>query len=399
MYVPKKKVLDKYASLLVNFALNSGEGAKPGEVIFLQIPESAKPFLFSLQEAILKAKCHPIIQFTPDGLSKHFYQLASIEQVRFFPNKYLKSRVETIDHLIHIDSEADPKELESADPKMLMEREKFWKPYREWRDAKENQGKLTWTIALFPTEAMAREAHLSLKEYWQQVIKACYLDYPNPIQKWKAIFREQERVKAKLNSLEIEKVNIKSKHTNLTIGLGEKRLWNGGSGRNIPSFELFTSPDCRIAEGHIFFDQPLYRYGNLIKDVYLEFKNGKVVKAKAKKGESVLKEMIKTKNADRMGEFSLTDKRVSRISKFMATTLFDENFGGKYGNTHIALGKAYKDCYPGDPSKIKNKEWNSLGYNQSAIHTDIISTENRTVTATLKSGKKLIIYKNGKFTV
>ena len=97
-----------------------------------------------------------------------------------------------------------------------------------------------------------------------------------------------------------------------------------------------------------------------------------------------LKEMIAQENADKVGEFSLTDKRHSRITKFMATTLFDENIGGEFGNTHIALGNAYKDTFTGDISKVSDEEWNEMGYNSCPkVHTDIVSTTNRTVTAIL----------------
>ena len=81
----------------------------------------------------------------------------------------------------------------------------------------------------------------------------------------------------------------------------------------------------------------------------------------------------------------------------MAETLFDENIGGPFGNTHIAVGMAYKDCYKGDASKVKDKEWKEMGYNNSSVHTDIVSTTDRTVTATLTNGKKMVIYENGQF--
>ena len=100
-----------------------------------------------------------------------------------------------------------------------------------------------------------------------------------------------------------------------------------------------------------------------------------------------------------IGEFSLTDGRVSKITKFMAETLFDENMGGKYGNTHIALGSAYKDSFPGNPNKVSKKQWVKMGYNESVVHTDIISTEDRKVTAWLPNGDTLVIYEEGKFTV
>jgi aminopeptidase len=100
-----------------------------------------------------------------------------------------------------------------------------------------------------------------------------------------------------------------------------------------------------------------------------------------------------------IGEFSLTDVRFSRIDKFMAETLFDENFGGKFGNTHIAVGNAYRDAFPGDPSKVSKEQWKEMGYNESVVHTDIVSTENRTVTATFEDGTRKVIYKDGKFVI
>ena len=155
----------------------------------------------------------------------------------------------------------------------------------------------------------------------------------------------------------------------------------------------------RKTQGTIAFTEPLYAYGTLIKNVNLEFDHGRVVKASAKRGESVLAEMIKVSNADKIGEFSLTDKRLSRITKFMGETLFDENVGGTWGNTHVALGSAYKDAYPGDPSEVTQAGWKELGYNESVIHTDIVATTKRTVTATLEGGTTKVIYKDGTFTI
>jgi aminopeptidase len=132
--------------------------------------------------------------------------------------------------------------------------------------------------------------------------------------------------------------------------------------------------------------------------VSLRFQNGKVVSSSALENEESLKEMIAQENADKVGEFSLTDKRHSRITKFMATTLFDENTGGEFGNTHIALGNAYKDTYTGDMATIPEEQWAAMGYNSCPkVHTDIISTSNRTVTALLKDKTEKVIYSDGQF--
>ena len=82
----------------------------------------------------------------------------------------------------------------------------------------------------------------------------------------------------------------------------------------------------------------------------------------------------------------------------MATTLFDENMGGAFGNTHIALGNAYKDTFTGDPATVTDEQWEQMGYNSCPrVHTDIISTSDRTVTAKLRNGTEKVIYTNGQF--
>ena len=95
----------------------------------------------------------------------------------------------------------------------------------------------------------------------------------------------------------------------------------------------------------------------------------------------------------------MTDGRMSRITKFMGETLFDENVGGRQGNMHLAIGKAYQDCYLGNPSNVSKTEWKRLGYNDSAVHTDIVMTSKRKITATLPDGTKKVIYDDGKFLI
>lgn len=399
MFIPSKIILEKYADVFVNFALNSGKGVKRGEVVFLQVPEVAKPLLVELRIAVLKAGAYPITQYLPDGLTKDFFEYASDDQLKFFPGKFLRGKVDEMDHTISIIAEVDKFELKGIDPKKIMLNGISSKKYMDWKNEKEGMGKLTWTLGLYGTEAMAKESGMSLRAYWDQIIKGCYLNYENPINKWKETFKKIEIYRDKLNNLDIKSLRVIAKDTDLNIGLDKNRKWLGGSGRNIPSFEIFISPDCRKTEGFISFTEPLYRYGNLIKDVKLEFKGGRVVKSSARVGEKLLQEMINTKGADMVGEFSLTDKRFSEITKFMGETLFDENVGGKFGNTHIALGMAYKDSYPGNFLEVKNLDWKKMGYNDSSVHTDIVSTSNRKVIATLNNGSQKEIYSNGQFVI
>lgn len=401
-YQPSKPILDKYAKVLVNFALGSGAGIKPGDVVYLQSPLSALPFYRALRKVILDSGGLMISGLGDDmsGASKYYYEHASQSQLTAFLAKYARGLVAQVDHRIAVIADHDVHELDSVDPKKIMLSQKSSKPMMDWFNKKENDGLYTWTLALYGTPSMAKEAGLSQSEYWRQIINACYLDQANPIAKWRRISREVERVASKLTNLKISKMHVKGQDVDLRITMGEKRRWLGGSGRNIPSFEVFTSPDWRGTEGWIRFNQPLYYYGPKVEGIELHFQKGRVVQSSATKNDKLLKEMLATdKGAAQIGEFSLTDRRLSRITKFMAETLFDENMGGPFGNTHLAVGKSYNDTYSGSTINVAKSVFKKLGYNESAIHVDMISTTDRTVTAVLASGKELVIYKNGQFTV
>jgi aminopeptidase len=396
-YQPPTAILEKYAQVLVNFALNSGKGVHAGEVVQCLVPDIAKPLALQIQNTILQAGAHPMLYLTATGFEKDFYQLANQEQLEFFPRKFLRARAQLIDHQINIIADPNPLILKDIEASKILRARNSKKPYLDWLNNKENSQQFTWTIALWGTAAKAKIVGLSLEDYWQQIIKACFLDEADPMAKWREIQALQLTIKDKLNHLKIDYLKVKGVDADLKIAIGQDRWWRGGSGRNIPSFEIFTSPDWRGVEGWVRFNQPLYRYGNLIKNVELKIKGGRVIEAKAKEGEKFLLEMLKTKNADKIGEFSLTDQRMSRITHVMADTLFDENIGGPYGNMHLALGKAYQDCYRGDPTQLKKRDWAARGFNDSSEHSDIVSTTDRTVTAFFANSQSKIIYQKGQF--
>ncbi|MGH7249789.1 MAG: aminopeptidase, partial [Minisyncoccia bacterium] len=408
-YTPSEKILNKYADVLVNFALGMGKGIKKGDVVRVSANESAKPLFVAVHNAIVDAGGHVLSHYAPDeengdmrrnaSMSRYFYEHANKEQLDFFPDKYLRGVVDQMDHSLYILADKDMHLMDGIDPKKMMARGVALKPFMDWRRKKEHEGKFTWSIAMYGTSAMAKEAGLSEKAYWDQIIKACFLDFKNPIAQWKKVYKEIEHYKNKLNALspKIERLHVQGADADLWIKLGERRQWLAGRGVNMPSFEIFTSPDWRGTNGWIRFNQPLYRYGSKITGIQLWFKDGLVVKSSAKTNEKLLKAMIATKNANKIGEYSLTDKRHSRITKFMAETLYDENMGGVQGNTHLALGMAYKDTCHGDIANMSEDEFADLGFNDSSVHTDIISTTRRKVTAHLKNGTEKVIYDNGQF--
>jgi aminopeptidase len=399
VYTPSAKILENYAKVLVNFALGKKEGINPGDVVECLVPDIAKPLAIALQKQILQAGGHMMLRLLPTGMDKDFFTLANEDQLRFFPAKHLKSRTELIQHSIGIIADVNPTELSEVDPVKIMLARDSKRKYRDWLMDKENRGKFTWTLALWGVQAKADEVGLSIEEYWDQIIHACFLNEEDPIEAWRTVKKLQTTIKNNLNKLEIDYVHMQGEDVDLKVKLGPERLWNGGTDRNVPSFELFTSPDWRGTTGWIKFNQPLYRYGNILEGVELQFENGIVSKAHAKRGNKVLQQMLKSTNANKLGEYSLTDNRLSRITHPMAETLYDENIGGPFGNTHVAIGMAYKDCYRGNPAKVKPEQWEAMGYNDSPEHTDIVSTANRTVTAFLTDGTKKVIYTDGQFTI
>jgi aminopeptidase len=399
MYIPSHTTLEKYADVLINFALNSGKGMKQGDVVYLVTPTASLPLAKAMYAAILAGGGYPLLNIIDDEFKLLHIENGSEKQITFFPKKYYRGIADTIDHWVRILADDNPMLLKDSDPRKVILMNKSARPFREWLDQKEDKGMFTWTLCLYGTKGMAKEAGMGARDYWDQIKKACFLDDPDPIERWRTVFGKTKAVLKKINSLPISRLHVEAKETDLWITLGEKRRWLGGSGRNIPSFEIFTSPDWRGTEGTIFFDMPLYRYGNIIKDIRLEFKNGIIVKASAGKNEKLLKELIKQKNADRIGEFSLTDTDFSKITKFMADTLFDENFGGRFGNTHLAVGKSYHDTYAGNIGTMTDKAFEKLGFNHSIEHTDIIATSDRTVTAVMNDGAEKVIYRKGHFTL
>jgi aminopeptidase len=398
-----ENLLQKYAQVMVHYALNNGQGISRGDTVFLVGQEVTKSLFLAIAREIYRAGGNLISHYLPDNvreqsLVRFLLQEGTDEQVSFFAKPYWQGIVDATDHILFIVSEPDVHYLEGIPASRISSMNSARAPYMKMRELKEQAGKLSWTLCLYGTASMAEEAGLSLEEYWQQIIDACYLGEEDPVSRWQQVQQEIEVIKNRLDALQIERLHLQGEDVDLTLQIGPNRQWLSGGGKNIPSFEIFTSPDWRGTNGTIRFNQPLYYSGKRIAGISLRFENGVVVAASASENEEALQEMIAQQNADKVGEFSLTDKRHSKITRFMATTLYDENMGGPFGNTHIALGNAYKDTFPGDRAAVTEEQWAQMGYNSCPkVHTDIISTSDRTVTARLGNGTERVIYQDGQF--
>ena len=391
--------LQKYADILLWGLKTARTGQfKKNDIILIQYDPPAVKLTEILYAKILDLGMYPIQRMGLTSIMENdFYRKSGDKQISFIvPGD--KELYENINGRIFLRAPESLTHLKDVDPMKIGKALISRKFLRDIMDKREEKGLYSWTLCTLPTLELAKQAKVSYTVYMEQIIKACYLDKNDPVKDWNEILKNVEKIKKWLNSLNVKYFHIESKNIDLKITPGAKRRWKGVSGHNIPSFEVFFSPDWRGTEGKYYSNLPSFRSGNYVEGVRLEFNKGSVTKIEAKTGREFTAKQIKMdKGASKVGEFSLTDKRFSRINRFMADTLFDENFGGDNGNCHIALGASYSDTYTGDPSKLTKELKNKLGFNDSALHWDLVNTENKTVTAALADGQKIVIYENGMF--
>ena len=394
-----KKQLDKYADVLLwGLKAARSDKFKRGDVVLVQFDLPAVRLAEFLQPKLLDMGMNPVMRSSVTPVMEHnLYEKANNKQL-VFRGSWQDDLYKNINGRIYLHAPASLTHLADIDPKRIGKLAVAMKPLRDIMRKNEEEGALGWTLCMMPTEELAKKAKLSLRQYTNQIIKTCYLDKPDPVGEWKRVFKDAIAIKKWMNSMDVKHYHVESEGIDLKIRPGDRRRWIGISGHNIPSFELFISPDWRGTEGTYFANQPSFRSGNLVEGVRLTFKRGLVSETKARKGEAFTnKQLLMDKGARRVGEFSLTDKRFSKINRFMASTLYDENYGGRYGNCHLAVGASYTDTYDGDPAKLTKEMKDKLGFNDSALHWDLVNTEKKTVTAHLASGKKVVVYENGMF--
>jgi len=391
--------LERYAEVLLwGLSLGRRKPIGPYEEVLVNFDLESLPLAEVLHRVLTERRINVVLRAMPTPIvERNFYRFSDRKQRKHIPSGE-KELYGKLSGSIYLHAPSSLTHLQGIDPKAMNDAAVTRKAMREILNRREDKGLFGWTLCTYPTEALASQAGLSINQYASQVVKACMLNERNPVSRWEQIFRSAGEVKKWLNALKIDMIRIESQSMDLLLRMGERRIFIGVSGRNIPSFEIFTSPDWRGARGEYYADQPSFRNGNFVEKVRLIFENGKVTKATAARGQSFLRETLSMDpGAARIGEFSLTDKRFSKIDRFMADTLFDENYGGPHGNCHIALGSSYTNAYAGNPSALTAMDRKALGFNQSALHWDLVNTERKRVSATLHSGKTLCIYDNGEF--
>ena len=188
-------------------------------------------------------------------MEKSFYGKGGRTQLEFIaPGE--KELLKNINGRIFIHAPESLTHLQDIDPAKIARTMISRKSLRDILNRREEQGFYSWTLCLFPTAELARQAKMSPRQYTAQIIKGCYLDAQNPVDEWKRIYREITAIKKRLGALAVKYYHIESEGTDLRITPGERRKWAGVSGHNIPSFEVFVSPDWRGTEGVYYANLP-----------------------------------------------------------------------------------------------------------------------------------------------
>lgn len=267
-----------------------------------------------------------------------------------------------------------------------------------------------WCIIAMPNERWAKtvfkDDNKAYEKLYLNIMKMCMIDKENPIKAWQEHIKKNNYYKKTLNELKIKLLHYtNSLGTDLTIGLSDKAQWlnldktdakGGQMIANMPSYEIFTTPDFRKTNGVVYSSRPLIYNGCYIDKFSIEFKDGKIISCKAATGQDVLKELIfENEGANYLGEVALVpyDSPISNTGLVFNTTLFDEN-----ASCHLALGDGYRKTII-DGDKLTIEELKNIGFNISKTHVDfMIGTSDLKIEAETKEGKK-IIFKNGNFNI
>jgi len=388
-----------YAEVLL-WALRTSRSVpfKNGELVLLRYEHQALPLAEAVYSALLDARLHPLPLAQPtDFMQAQHFGNSSFGQLTFI-QPGLDDLHRSAAGVITILAPDELGALGQVDPHSIAQGEKAEQKALAVLDRRRRAGLLGSTVCLYPTSTLAQASGMELSEYAERLARACLLFTPDPVAQWKRVKAELADISKWLDGLKIERLRVQGEHLDLSFEPGAKRRFVGVTGRNIPGYELYLAPDWRTVSGVYYADQPSIRWGRLVSQVRLEFHGGVAVEAQAAQGGAFLSgRIICDAGARRVGEFSLTDKRISRVERFMAHTLLDENYGGATGNCHIALGGASAASFAGPPQELTQERAEELGFNASSLHWDLVNTGPKRVTATLAGGGSRTIYEDGQF--
>jgi aminopeptidase len=343
-------VRDQRAEALARILVRYSTEVEQGDVCAIQSTTSAEPLVQAVYEEVLRAGGLPIVQLATEGAQAAFYELASEKQLDWVPPTATWA-AEHADVSIAILAESNARQLSRADPKKQTRAQKARKPLMETSMRRAAAGEYRWALTLFPTHAYAGEAGMSLSQYEDLYYAACLAADADPVTAW---LRESDEVKRLTEWIQgSEEVRVRAPGTDMTLNVSG-RTWIPCVGeRNVPDGEFFTGPLEDSVEGEVAFTFPATFAGREVSGVRLRFEQGRVVDARAARGEEFLLEMLETDpGARRLGELGIgTNYAIPTATKEI---LLDEKIGG---TVHMAIGMSYPE---------------TGGQNDSAVHWDMV---------------------------
>jgi aminopeptidase len=304
----------------------------------------AAPLLLAVQRELLEREAWPLLRVELPGAAEGFWAAARDRHLDGYAAAEL-AEAEGTDSSLTIQAPENTRALAGVDPARLARAAGARAPLREAGLRRR------WCGTLWPTPAGAQQAGMGTAEFAAFVRRALFLDGEDPAAAWGELRAEQARLVERLAGA--RELRIEAEGTDLRLGV-EGRTWVNSDGkRNMPSGEVFTGPVEHSAEGHVRFTLPSAPGGVDVDDVRLELREGRVVDARATRGEDYLRAMLGTDpGASRLGEIGIGTNRA--IDRPVGTILFDEKIGG---TVHLALGRSYPE---------------TGGRNVSALHWDLI---------------------------
>ena len=361
--------IEKLADVLVRYSV----ALKKDDLVVIKSEPIAEPLVVALYRAALQVGAHPHVRMAPDSLQEIMLKHGAEEQLQYVSPLSLHD-VENMDASIGIWAEVNTRALTNTDPARHALLSAARKPIMTRFMERSAKKELRWTGTMFPTNASAQDAQMSLSEYEDFVFSAGLLDRDDPVSAWQEVAQKQQQIVDLLNGKNTLRVQAHN-GTDLTMSF-EDRTWINCCGDcNLPDGEVFSAPVEDSVNGTIVFSFPALHMGHECDGVQLRFQAGKVVEAKASKGEGFLHQMIdQDEGGRRVGEFAIGTNY--SIQQFSRNTLFDEKIGG---TVHLALGAAYPE---------------TGGKNESGLHWDMVCD--------LRSGGAITvdgetIYEDGKF--
>jgi aminopeptidase len=355
---------------------------QPGDRVYITASPVAQPLTLAVIEEVIKRGGLPHItagggyhhlDLVPGALEA-LLKFGSEEQIQYL-NPFEKMAVHEFDVRIAIRGEVNTKALSGVDPRRMALMTAARRDLTETLMQRSAEGMLRWVVTQFPTEALAQDADMSLRDYEDFVYDAGLLSDADPVARWQEFRERQDRYIAWLTGK--RRIQIKGPNCDLVVGIANRIFLNSCGQRNFPDGEIFTGPEETVTEGWVKFTYPAIYQQREVLGVQLEFKQGRVVKAAAERGQDFLLSMLDADAGSRtLGEFAIGTNAF--IQKFTRNILFDEKIGG---TIHLALGAAYPD---------------TGGLNRSAVHWDLIC-DTRDGTEITADGEPF--YRNGEFLI